>query len=239
VGKWLIKPKSNSELNGVRTELLWAQDSIYVMDSHQIALWCWGQDPDFGSTNFLHIDAHYDCRGINEDPNHPYWLKDIPQAPHDYLARTIDVSGMTLPQMVWDNIVSTYLLHFHQGGRVCLLTPDSWGDKPSPEVVEFWPLYQLNEQIHQNMKSGEKWIVDVDLDYFLKRPDSGSYVEWAEEEIIEVARSLKEKRDESVIATLTIAMSACCCGGLAPSKRILSIFCDALDLDFPLETLAR
>jgi len=61
--KWLISWEKRDQSGPVNDNFLWQSDSLYVMDNHRLALWCWWQylDNNPGYINFVHIDRHYDA----------------------------------------------------------------------------------------------------------------------------------------------------------------------------------
>lgn len=235
---WIIDFDGSKPCDSVMGTLLWRQGNRYIMDSHRMALWCWSKSETFGFSNLLHIDAHYDSCGIKYKKPDYSDIKVIPPSHKDYQDMKLADPGLgPIPQFRWDNFLSIYLKKFHKEGRVCYLTPESWGDKPPADLVEYWPLEQIDEHIASELKQGEQWIVDVDLDYFFDRIEDG-YIEWPVERIASTARAVKAKYDDGIISILTIAISDNCCGGIVPAKRVLKIFCDEFGLEFPFERLA-
>lgn len=207
------------------------------MDSHQMALWCWSKCKQFGTSNILHIDHHYDSRGISIEEASYDDITSIPESHLDYLAIDMDVPGYSrIPQISWDNFLSVYLKKFRKGGRVCYLTGETWGDKPSDQEVEFWDNEHRDNLIDQELRDGESWIVDIDIDYFFDRIEE-EFIDWPVERIKKTAEILKQKQDAGIISVMTIALSPNCCGGLEASKRVLQIFCEELDVAFPLSSL--
>ena len=64
MGEWLVPFKGRNDSGACDLNFLWRSGSLYVMDNHRAASWCWLQHsgPE-GNANVVHIDAHYDTAG--------------------------------------------------------------------------------------------------------------------------------------------------------------------------------
>ena len=55
----------------IRTSL--AVGSVYAMDNHRAAMWCWLRQLIRASHILFHMDRHYDCLRMDE------WLENCPE----------------------------------------------------------------------------------------------------------------------------------------------------------------
>jgi hypothetical protein len=72
--EWLVPFKGRNASEVYYQNFLWRYGSVYVMDNHRAAMWCWLQHVDPGQPHSLfHMDQHYDCL-----PS-PEWLESCPE----------------------------------------------------------------------------------------------------------------------------------------------------------------
>jgi hypothetical protein len=75
MGEWLIPLRRRGAPGPYNQNFLWRHKSIYVMDNHRAAMWCWLQHIDpRRSHSLLHIDRHYDALASRVDE----WLENCP-----------------------------------------------------------------------------------------------------------------------------------------------------------------
>jgi len=58
-GEWLVDFKGRKSSGVYNQNFLWRSGSVYVMDNHRAAMWCWLQHVDPNHPHaILHIDRH-------------------------------------------------------------------------------------------------------------------------------------------------------------------------------------
>ncbi len=218
--------------------LLWRFGSVYIMDNHGAALWCWLQHIDnISKYELLHIDQHYDCLSSRIED----WLKALPQSlenlsfeeyrhlsyiPYNGLGKT--------PIIRFDNYLSIFLKRYSSSINQCAFATHRKGDSPGwdnkIEVCDF----QLVSYVSHSLDEGN-WIVNIDLDYFFytnydnecRRLHSDEYVEEFFDKIAAIYQAGR-------IAVITLCLSPETCGGWGPAEYLAGIFSGALALPFQL-----
>lgn len=189
--------------------LLWQDGSVYLMDNHRAALWCWQQHVDLSSDphSLLHIDRHYDTlqcelvKHVSAMPN----LRGL--SIHDYLRAEVTL-GEKVPLFRWDNYLSLYLEAINpklQWFR-CLTQKD--GDLPPWAGLMESDADELPENFEYWLKDG-RWIINIDLDYFFC-PGSGDdefVLMYSEAYLDQVFNGLRLANDRGNIAVITICLT--------------------------------
>ena len=107
---WLIPFKGRNHSGAYTQNFLWQQDSIYIMDNHRAALWCWLQhikkDEKY---SLFHIDRHYDT--LNSRMKE--WLGVLPDLTklsiNEYLELKYLCEGTEANIIRYDNYLSIFL----------------------------------------------------------------------------------------------------------------------------------
>ena len=218
--------------------ILWRLGSLYVMDNHGAALWCWLQHIDNGSKyELLHIDQHYDCLSSRIEE----WLKALPQSlekltfeeyrhlsylPYEGLNKT--------PIIRFDNYLSIFLKRYSSNVNKCVFATHRKGDIPSWDNKTEISDSQLVSYVSHSLDEG-RWIVNIDLDYFFyanydneyRRLHSDEYVDELFDKIAKIYKAGK-------IAVITLCLSPETCGGWGPAENLTHRICAALDLPLSL-----
>lgn len=230
---WLIEPQLNikESKSGIdNLNLLMQQDNIFVMDNHLAAGWCWlhilKQDVSY---NFYHIDQHFDLcdnapREIIEPINH------LPITLSDYCRLSYSSHLTTLKAFTWDNYIKQVQYFYSHWFQVCHFAcheycNDSRCDNPLNIAmnIDFFALYDsISCQINS---SEQKWILNLDIDYFFKEELQISTDNYIEKVAVDIKKAMPN------IACLTIALSPECCGGWNNAIRVYNIIASILNLE--------
>ena len=216
---------------------LWRDGNVFVMDNHRAAAWCWLQTCDRNKHySFLHIDQHSDllldsCKGA--------WATykiaiDNPQLSLDeYLElRHSDRGALAFR---WDNYIrpihgllpdwfeSAYFAYTQEFD-----IDDNDRRSASGEYMGFLgkairltsiDLLELLKRIPK--KTSNKWIINVDIDYFFANDIMAKGYSYLDE----FAELLNACLPQAQV--LTIALSPSCCNGKSISegwKKAIQIF---------------
>jgi UPF0489 domain len=215
MGEHIIPFKGRNFSGAVTQNLLWKSGSVYLMDNHRAALWCWQQEIDLQSTDhsLLHIDRHYDALGANLNEH----LKNLPNlstaAIDEYLSRSFRSNGFDVPVIRWDNYLSIYLELFkvNLNGLICVThkegdTPNfSAISEPDNDIVA----YNLD---HWLTRGDHPWIVNIDLDYFFYCSqnvdgDEDYYPLFSEQYVDELFGRIKTAFDAGRIGVVTVCLT--------------------------------
>lgn len=148
---------------------LWRSGSIYIMDNHRAALWCWLQHIKTTSKyNLLHIDAHYDC--LNSRLNE--WLQALPADIGKYtldkylgLSYTAADSMSNIPIIRFDNYLSIFLRRYSSNINECVFATHGNGVKPEWANTRELSCSKLIGGTTWSLEQSQ-WIVNIDVDYF-------------------------------------------------------------------------
>jgi len=194
----------------INQNLLWRDGSVYLMDNHRAALWCWQQEIDLYQTqhSILHIDRHTDCLGANlaahlaAMPN----LQGLPIA--DYLNATVMLGGNAVPLFRWDNYLSIHLDRFGPQVDIIRSVDHAEGDAPNhratirsrPDEVPPNILYWLQD--HRS-----PWIINIDLDYFFCETDADWVPMFSDAFIDALFADIKTAMDEGRVGVVTLCLT--------------------------------
>lgn len=205
-----------------------ADQPVYVMDNHRLAMWCWLDVVQSSSTNgeefnLLHIDAHPDLslNGIEQFRNEQ---KKIEQFTLDEYRQYWDLEH-NIPLIRWDNYLSFFLDRYpslvnpkntfsatHKMGSSKTLNQDILPH----ELIKFMNGY-LSEKVFFN---SNRWIINLDMDYFFSsQPEK--LVLFSDEYLMSLSAILQESLKSGTVAALTIALSPECCGSWEKSEKLL------------------
>jgi hypothetical protein len=211
------------------------------MDNHRAAMWCWVQELDREQhVNIFHIDEHYDTLYSQMEE----WLEALPHIEtltiNEYLEQDYLPPGSPIraPIVRWDNYLSLFLEHYRDQVGTFYCITHRVGDRPKWEGV----LELAADRVPANIKSvigeaeDDKWIVNVDLDYFfcnqagVRRPMfSDGYVET-------IFAEIRECHEEGRIACLTLCLTPDegYTGGWKHAEALCKQVCRILGVDFSL-----
>jgi hypothetical protein len=240
-GEWLVPFRGRNHCGTYDLNFLWRYKSIYVMDNHRAAMWCWLQNLDPQRPHsLLHMDWHTDALQSRLDD----WLKNCPPKIHslsieEYLEWDCPLNhrtGERYPLFRWDNYLSIYLALY--GGsidRFQLLTHGD-GDEPNhPAIVgDLW-------DVPENMafwlsQSRKPWIVNIDLDYFFWHDEERPGLMVSDGYLQTCFEQLRQKMQDRSVAVTTIALTPDegITGGWDPSERVAKRVLRTLGIDFEL-----
>ena len=233
--KHIIEFKGENHSGYKDLNLLCNEDNIYIMDNHNVAMWCWLQKIDLlEKYSIIHIDRHHDTRDNHID----LWIKNIPENINkidiaDYLSlkyREPNFNENT-EIMQWD----TYLSTFHRlYGLKCIKKYHFFTHDENALATEM-KSQTIEYQIDKNFKEVKrlldndceknKWIVNIDLDYFFTEDaKSVNIIRFFTDDQINSLVTLIMKYIRSKIAVLTIALSPEYCYNWNQAKDTLKLF---------------
>lgn len=237
-GEYLIPWKGRNPSGAFSQNFVWKTGTVYVMDNHRAALWCWMQHlKPREHHSIYHIDRHYDTLQSRMSQ----WVQHLPSDWKDlgleqYLKIPVDLEdNLRCPVFSWGNYLS---LHLEQAkGQILAgyFATHNDGDLPNLQKrqdVEPWEL--LSNLDYVICDRAPPWILNVDLDYFFCDASDG-YVQMNSDEYIgAVFKSARVAIDSGNVAVTTIALSPEFCGGWERSEHVLSISMRALGINFRL-----
>lgn len=214
---------------------LYNNGNIYVMDNHMAASWCWSQKIDFNKQyNFFHIDRHYDLLNGNVK----FWVNKLREQNFDFENSTIEEYSKAgyedthTKQKVkifrYDNYITIFNKYFPN-----LLKEKKFATHKDGTVPVDWDMYEIPfYHLHTNLaywinETNEKWILNIDLDYFFCDDDEGNrYQVLTDDYIKSIGAEISRCIDN--IEVITIALSPTFCGGLENSKRVAILLLNSL-----------
>ena len=217
----------------VHLNFLWKADGLplYIMDNHLAAAWCWMQECNPNESYcFFHIDRHNDL-----GPLAPFTCyRHLREKPHvtidDYTGiRNPEVTQQNRPAFTWDNYINQTIQLFPDWFRKCVYATHKSLDERERRmnlgcnvIEETSPCHLIgtldynirveeSERFRAQIRGKEidKWIVNIDLDYFFIGEPSMRIL--TDDYIRSLARAIKGLINE--IKVVTVALSPECCGG--------------------------
>ncbi|MGF1903463.1 UPF0489 family protein [Aliivibrio sifiae] len=237
---WLVPFKGRNFSGCYNQNFLWKKSNIYIMDNHRAALWCWLQHLSMNDKiNYLHIDKHRDTLQSQIDE----WTSSCPDfeglSIDDYLGHIYTRSmGTDIPLFRWDNYASIFLNKFEENINTCIFATHDEGDEPNFAHVQCGAMWELPTQIDYWLSGkNDKWIVNIDLDYFFSEHTNGQYINLVSDEyLLSIFSAIKVRLETKEIACLTICLSPECCGGWSNAELMSQKIMKILDVDFQLPT---
>lgn len=234
--EWIVPFKGRGTSGAFEQNFLWRKGSIYIMDNHRAALWCWLQHIQAGKKyNLFHIDRHTDTLYSRIEE----WKKsilDLSKLPIDsYLALRYhhNSSGHDIPVIQYGNYLSIFLECYPEFINQCLFATHNEGDEPkwlNKMKIEIW---ETADTLIACLKERE-WIVNVDLDYFFYYFDEKDYFMFSDEYVEHVFSTISEGYKDGAISVLTISLSPEYSGGWESAEELSERICQILGLDFSL-----
>lgn len=205
--EWLVPFKGRSHSGPYNQNFLWKSDSVYVMDNHRAALWCWNNEIDLSNKHsLLHVDQHTDTLQSQLD----VWLKHLPPCTasiEDYLAKTYVSVGTKCPVIRWDNYLSIYFSKFNSSIDNCFFATHHDGDEPNFDRVHQVDMWNLPNVMGGCFYENSPWIVNIDLDYFYFETDS-EIAPIVSDKYLEICfESLRKAIDNKLVAVTTICLT--------------------------------
>ncbi len=233
---WLIPFKGRQGSGEWDQNFLWKHKSVYIMDNHRAALWCWLQHiEEHNKYNLYHIDRHYDT--VSSPKNS--WLSQVPDLKEisisDYLTIKEDTALGTFPLIRWDNYLSIFLELYGEHVEECIFATHKEGNEPNWENGGDDAVWDIPDILESQLSSKKEWILNIDLDYFFFSGDRESPKRMLTDDYVQAVFEIVHKKyQDGTIKVLTIALSPECCGGWEPTERLCRKLCDTMDLKFTL-----
>lgn len=235
---WIYRNKQQLGDSGCYDmNLLFNDGKFYIMDNHLAAAWCWSQNIDISKKyGLFHIDRHYDLLNNLSD---------------DFLCRNRDVligndfsaylslkdkSG--IQALRYDNYIDTFnRLYPGLIQKVYYATHKDGTDYTGTSlesintyIPELWDLHtNINYWLTECDKNIERWIVNIDIDFFFQNHDDDGCFQFTCKKYIKyICKEIKESLPN--IDVVTIAISPEFCGGWGNALNILRIINTELDI---------
>lgn len=238
-GEWLVEFSRRLDSGAFHQNFLWRTGTVYIMDNHRAALWCWMQhvNPEAPHSLF-HIDRHYDTLQSQMKTWLPHFPKRWEMNIKEYLELSYtskDAPSRHHLLFSFDNYLSLYLHKFKKHLKNCEFATHEHGDTPNCRFTETPPWKLLPNMDYWIENAGSPWILNIDLDYFFCDGGDDERRQMLSDEYIRslflAARNVIEGKQ---VAVTTIALSPGWCGGWENSERVLSIAMNALGIKFNL-----
>lgn len=229
---------SNHSLN-----ILYNHENIYIMDNHLAAIWCWSKSIDLNKNySFLHIDRHDDLSLKSSNETVKYLqenrlkIEDIPIWELTEL-QVVHSDNRASQAFVWDNYINTFSLFYPNIFSLVFFSTQEDGNKVLPNLAiqridNFYLQDNLLYLLQNQGKNYNKWIINLDIDYFFTENNGFAYQYLTDEYIINLIKQLKLALDEGIIEVLTIAISPECCGDWSKGIRLANLVSEYLKIDF-------
>jgi len=240
---WLIPFKGRHDSGTYEQNFLWHCGSIYIMDNHRAALWCWLQHIKEGSAYHLfHMDRHYDALGSHIEE----WKAHLPDLRkvgiQDYLNLSYSPDNSQVPIIRSDNYLSLFLECYGSLTNCIRFATHDQGDKPIIEEKRncmHVPMWKVPENLQYWLSSDatsdeNQWIFNLDLDYFFCDYARSQMLMSSDDYIVAVFEAIAQKYREERIAVLTVSLSPEYCGSWQQAEEVCSRFCNIMGLDFNL-----
>jgi len=243
MSKWLVPFKGRHHSGEYKQNFLWQSDSIYIMDNHRAALWCWFQYLEKDNTyNLFHMDRHSDTLYSRIDE----WKELLPDlwqvSLEDYLELKYNCGIGNVPVIRFDNYLSLFLeLYSNLIGYIKFAT-HGCGERPKvPEGCGFFDVHMwdaaenLGFWLSREATPNEsKWIFNLDLDYFFCDSATSRMLMVSDDYLATIFESIAQKYQEGRIAVLTVSLSPEYCGNWQQAEELCSRFCSTMGLSFRL-----
>lgn len=227
---WIYKKKQLGHSGCSDMNLLFNDGKFYIMDNHLAAAWCWSQNIDISKKyGLFHIDRHYDllnnlsddflCRNrntlIGNDFSAYLSLKDKSGVQALRYDNYIDTFNRLYPDLIQKVYYAT-----HKDGSDCTGTSL---ESINTYIPELWDLHtNINYWLTECDKSIERWIVNIDIDFFFQDHDDDGYFQFTCKKYIKhICKEIKNSLHD--IDVVTIAISPEFCGGWGNALNILRI----------------
>ena len=237
---WIYRKNPLEESGCSNMNLLYNVDKFYIMDNHLAAAWCWTQKIDTSKKyGLFHIDRHYDLLNnlgddyinankdllISNDFNAYYSLKDNYGFSVIRFDNYIDTFNRLFPKLIQKIFFATHNDGSDEQGtsvsNISNYKPEIWDLQSN---IKYW-ITESNNEI-------DKWIVNLDLDYFFQDFNNEENSQFLTKKYIRsICREIKQSL--SKIDVVTIALSPEFCNGWGNSFHVLRIICNELGIEFP------
>jgi len=240
---YIIPLKCKKVSGCYKLNLLFNEKKVYIMDNHLAASWCWMRKLNPNEQyKLLHIDRHYDLL----DSQIVCWMRELKKQNFDFTKNSIyellekkyysSIINDECQIFRWDNyltilnkmypnlIIPIYFATHKDGNKIKWLNGVC-----EPEI------YELHENLAfwLNNSNKQKWIVNIDIDYFFTERDGRYFQFLTDYYAISIARELKKAWKN--IKVLTIALSPEFCGGWNNSLKVAKVITNHLRINFDID----
>jgi len=235
---WLIPFKGRNHSGCYAQNFLWKKDNVYIMDNHRAALWCWFQHVlDSEKIDFIHIDKHTDTLqsrlGEWVDACPDLWTIEL----DDYLSFIHKKEMNTdIPLFRWDNYGSIFLEKYTHLINKCIYATHNEGDPPNFKFTQQPDIWDVAGNLNYWIEdSKNKWIFNLDLDYFFYENDFEKYsILFSDGYIEQIFNVIKKHLEDGKLSCFTMCLSPECCGGWEPAEELCYKATNILGIDFEL-----
>jgi len=235
---WLLPFKERNHSEIYNQNFLWQHGSIYIMDNHRAALWCWLQHLSAKETyNLFHIDRHYDTLRSRIDE----WADNAPdfakQTISEYLKYTYKTDAGEVPLVRYDNYLSIFFESYSSYVKQCIFATHSTDRMDAPNFSNYqeFAISQLaNNLEHCFSETNEKWICNLDLDFFFCDYNDDRVIMLSDSYIEIIFEAIYKKYKDDTIKVLTVCLSPEWSGGWENSEKLCQKFCEIMGLTFAL-----
>lgn len=239
-GEWLVEFQGRNHSGAYNQNFLWRSGTVYVMDNHRAALWCWLQhvNPETPHSIF-HIDRHTDTLQSRLDE----WLEHCPPLLNLTINEYLDYNyplkfaGIDRVKLFrWDNYLSIYFAKFGQFVKSFRCATHEDGDKPNhrPLLVDIWDI-PSNIDYYLDAR-GKPWIMNIDLDYFFWHDPDNYGLMVSQMYINKCFDIIRAKIEDGTIAVTTICLTPELeyTGGWHASEKLMEQVLSRLGINFRL-----
>jgi len=237
---WIYKKKQLGHSGCYDMNLLFNDGKFYIMDNHLAAAWCWSQKIDISKKyGLFHIDRHYDLLNNLSDKflydnrsvlvgktfSDNLSLKDKSGAQALRFDNYIDTFNRLYPDVLQQIYYATHKDGTDSTGTslasISTYNPDLWDLHTN---IKYW-ITECNKDI-------ERWIVNIDIDFFFQNHDDDGYFQFMTQKYIKyICKEIKDSLSD--IDVVTIAISPEFCGGWGKAFNILRIINAELGICMP------
>lgn len=239
--EWLVPFKGRHWSGPLTQNFLWKHGNVYIMDNHRAAMWCWVKELDKEQhVNIFHIDEHYDALYSQMKE----WLEALPRIEAltigEYLEQNYLPPGSSTraPIVRWDNYLSLFLEHYGDQVGTFYCVTHRVGDRPKWKGMLELAADRVPANIKSVMENAEddKWIVNVDLDYFFCNQAGRRKPLFSVEYIETIFGEIRECHEKDRITCLTLCLTPDegYTGGWEQAEALCEQVCRILGVDFSL-----
>ena len=235
---WLVPFEDRNSSREYHQNFLWQYESIYIMDNHRAALWCWLQHLSKSEKyNLFHIDRHYDTLSSRIEE----WISNAPdfekQTISEFLDYTYQADMCSVPLVRYDNYLSIFLAKYKSYVNQCIFATHSKDRMDPPDFSNYqeFVINKLPDMLDICLsESNRGWIFNLDFDYFFCDRNDGRIIMLSDDYIKIVFEVIRKKYNDGIIKVLTVCLSPEWCGGWEASEQICEKFCKIMGLTFTL-----
>lgn len=208
--KWIqhVPFKGYNNSGSSNQNFLYQSDNIFVMDNHRAALWCWAQLADLSEPHqLLHIDRHYDTLTSQLDE----WIQHLPDLKgsiNDYLGAEYQLNNISSPVIRWDNYLSIHIEQFGDQLTDFISATHNEGDKPKYKNISEKMPWAIPDNLEYWLENNtDKWIVNIDLDYFFTTRNDTCIQMFSDEYIRSIFEIINKLNDTNKISVITLCLT--------------------------------